>query len=401
MNKQNIESGPSLTATARRWLQIALTGACAAALGLVAGCGKQPATPAGFAVPVTAAEVLVRTTTNYMEFIGQTQGGQDVEIRARVAGFLESVNFKEGTVVHSNALLYTIGDRSFRAALAQAEGRLAEVEAAWLKAQQDTNRFGPLWERHAISRQQYDDAIANERAAAASMKTARAAVESAQLDLGHTRIYAPIEGLAGKTEVKPGNVVGQGATTLLTTLSSLDPIQVRFSVNEKVFLDWRRKYEQSQRTAEGVFELILADGTLHPERGSIVFADRQVDPATGTILLEVSFPNPQRILRPGQFARVRFPVEVIPDALLVPQRSVQELQATYSVFLVGPESKAQLRKITIGPRVDTFYVVKDGLKPGETVVVAGIQKLQNGAPMSVTMTNLATEFLSAKPAPQL
>ena len=307
MNNGSIETGSSMTTKARRWLQIILTVACAAALGLAAGCRKQPATPTGFAVPVIAAEVLVRTTTNYMEFIGQTLGGQDVEIRARVPGFLESVDFKEGTVVKSNALLYTIGDRSFRAALAQAEGRLAEVEAAWLKAQQDTNRFGPLWQRHAISRQQYDDSIANERATAASIKTARAAVESAQLDLGHTRIYAPIEGLVGKTEVKPGNVVGQGATTLLTTLSSLDPIQVRFSVNEKVFLDWRRKYEQNPKSAEGVFELILADGTVHPERGSIVFADRQVDPATGTILLEVSFPNPQRIVRPGQFARVRFP----------------------------------------------------------------------------------------------
>src|SRR5512137_1827359 len=401
MNKQNIESGLSVTAKAKRWLRVALTGACAAALGLVAGCSKQAAPPAGFAVPVTAAEVLVRTTTNYLEFIGQTLGGQDVEIRARVPGFLESVNFKEGTVVKSNALLYTIGDRSFRAALTQAEGRLAEVEAAWLKAQQDTNRFGPLWQRHAISRQQYDDSIANERAAAASTKTARAGVEAAQLELEHTRIYAPIEGLAGKTEVGPGNLVGQGATTLLTTLSSLDPIQVRFSVNEKVFLDWRRKYEQSPKAGEGVFELILADGTVHPGRGSVVFADRQVDPATGTILLEVSFPNPQRIVRPGQFARVRFPVEVIPDAVLIPQRSVQELQATFTVFVAGAENQAQLRKITIGPRVDTFYVVKEGLKPGEKVVVAGIQKLQNGVPMSVTMTNLTAEFLAAKPAPQL
>lgn len=382
------------------WLRIALVVAAAAALGFTAGCGKKPAAPAGFAVPVTAAEVLVRTTTNYLEFIGQTLGGQDVEIRARVPGFLESVDFREGTVVKSNALLYTIDARPFRAALAQAEGRLAEVEAAWLKAQQDTNRFGPLWERHAISRQQYDDSIATERATAASMKTARAAVESAQLELDHTRIYAPIEGLAGKTEVKPGNLVGQGATTLLTTVSSLDPIQVRFSVNEKVFLDWRRKYEQRPTAAEGIFEMILADGTLHPERGSVVFADRQVDPATGTLLLEVTFPNPQRIVRPGQFARVRFPVDVIPDAVLVPQRCVQELQATYTVFVVGAENQAQLRKITIGPRVDTFYVVKEGLKPGEKVVIGGIQKLQNSVPMSITLTNLTSEFLATKPAPQ-
>ena len=369
-------------------------------LALVSGCRRRPATPADFAVPVTAAEVLVQTTTNYLEFIGQTLGGQDVEIRARVPGFLESVNFKEGTVVKSNALLYTIGDRSFRVALSQAKGRLAEVEAAWLKAQQDTNRFGPLWERHAISRQQLDDSIAAERAAAASMKTARAIVDAALLELDRTRIYAPIEGLAGKTEVKPGNLVGQGAATLLTTLSSLDPIHVSFSVNEKVFLDWSRNYEQGSKAAKGVFELTLADGTIHPEGGNVAFADRQVDPATGTLLLEVSFPNPQGFVRPGQFARVRFPVEVIPNAILVPQRCVQEFQATYSVFVVGADDKAQLRKITIGPRVDTFYVVDEGLKPGEKVVVGGIQKLQTGVPMSVALTNLASEFIATKPAPQ-
>ena len=386
---------------ASRWLQIVLTGAGIAGLGFAMGCRKPAASPTTFAVPVTAGEVLVQTTTNYVEYIGQTRGEQDVEIRARVAGFLESVNFSEGTVVKSNALLYTIDDGPFQVALAQAEGQLAQVEAVWLKSQQDTNRFGPLWQRHAISRQQYDDALANERAASASMKTARAAVDGAKLQLGYTRIRAPMEGLIGKTEVKPGNLVGQGSPTLLTTLSSLDPIHVRFSVSEKVYLDWRRKYETAQNAEHRIFELILGDGTLHSERGRVVFADRQVDPTTGTLLLEVSFPNPQRIVRPGQFARVRFPVEILPGAVLVPQRCVQELQATYAVFVVGTDAKAQFRKITIGPRVDTFYVVKDGLKSGEKVVVGGIQKLQNGAPMSVTLTNLAAELSAATSANSL
>jgi membrane fusion protein, multidrug efflux system len=184
---------------------------------------------------------------------------------------------------------------------------LAQAEALWLKAQQDTNRFGPLWQRRAVSRQQYDDAVASERSAAAGVKAARAALESAQLQLEYTRINAPIDGLIGKTEVKPGNLVGQGATTLLTTLWSLDPIHVRFSVSEKTYLAWRRKYDAGQ-SATNIFELILADGALHPHRGNAVFADRQVDPATATLLLEVSFPNPDRLVRPGQFARVRFPI---------------------------------------------------------------------------------------------
>lgn len=382
--------------TLRIWGRRLCIAGILAGVGLAAGCRKAPAPPPAFAVPTTAAEVVVRTTTNYLEYIGQTSGGQDVEIRARVAGFLGSVNFSEGTVVKSNTLLYTIDDGPFQASLAQAEGQLAQVEAGWLKAQQDTNRFGPLWERHAISRQQYDDSIAAERAAAASVKAARAAVDAARLQLGHTRILAPIDGLVGKTEVKPGNLVGQGATTLLTTISSLDPIHVRFSVSEKQYLQWRRKYETNATSGTNVFELILADGSVHPEKGSIIFADRQVDPATGTLLLEASFPNPQRIVRPGQYARIRFPVEVIPDAILIPQRCVQELQATYSVFLVGPEDKAQFRRIAVGPAIDTFYVVKEGLKPGEKVVLAGVQKLQNGVPMQVSLTNLSAELSAAK-----
>jgi membrane fusion protein (multidrug efflux system) len=366
-----------------------------AALGiLVTGCGKAPAKPAGFALPVIAAEVLVRDTTNFFENIGQTRGAQDVEIRARVAGFLESVNFTEGTLVASNALLYTIDRRPFEAALAQAEGGLAQVEVAWQKARNDTNRLGPLWEKNAISRQQYDDALAAERAAAANVQATRAAAEAARIQLGYTEIRAPLEGLVGATEVKPGNLVGQGSTTLLTTLSSLDPIHVRFSVSEKVYLDWRRKHggsdEQSRKAADGAFELILADGSAHPQRGGVVFADRQVDPTTGTLLLEVAFPNPDRIVRPGQFARVRFPIAVFPNAVLVPQRAVTELQATYSVFVVGAGSKAEFRKITPGPRVGAFYVVNEGLKAGEEVVVEGIQKLQNGVPLAVTLTNLAT-----------
>jgi len=360
---------------------------------LLAGCQKKEPPKAGFAMPVVAAEVLVRDTTNYFEKIGQTRGAQDVEIRARVAGFLESVNFTEGTLVQSNALLYTIDRRPFEAALAQAEGSLAQVAVAWQKAKNDTNRLGPLWQKNAISRQQYDDALAAERAAAANVQAVNAAAETARIQLGYTEIRAPLDGLVGATEVKPGNLVGQGSTTLLTTVSGLDPVHVRFSVSEKVYLDWRRKHgggdEQSRRATEGIFELILADGSVHPHRGSVVFADRQVDPTTGTLLLEAAFPNPDHVVRPGQFARVRFPIAVIPNALLVPQRAVTELQATYSVFVVGANNVAEFRKITPGPRIGSFFVVQDGLKPGEKVVVEGIQKLQNGVPVTVTLTNFA------------
>lgn len=363
-----------------------------AVLTLFAGCDKAAGPAVAPAVPVVAAEVIVRDTTNYLEMIGQTSGAQDVEIRARVAGFLKSVNFSEGQLVQSNALLYTIDDAPFRAALEQAKGLHAQAAAALLKAQQDTNRLGPLWENNAISRQQFDDAIAAERIAEANEQAAKAAVDAAQIQLDYTTVVAPLEGLVGKTEVKPGNLVGQGTPTLLTTISSLDPIHVRFSISEKDYLEWRRKHggtdDQSQRAADNIFELILADGQIHPHRGSPVFVDRQVDPTTGTLLVEVAFPNPERIVRPGQFARVRFPIELIHNAVLVPQRAVTELQATYSVFVVGKDGKAEFRKVQPGPRIGSLYVIREGLKPGEQVIVDGIQKLQNGTPIAVTETNL-------------
>jgi membrane fusion protein (multidrug efflux system) len=197
--------------------------------------------------------------------------------------------------------------------------------------------------------------------------------------------------LAGKTEVAAGNLVGRAANTLLTTVSVVDPISVRFSVSEQQYLDWKRRHgdDQASRDASsGLFELLLADGSLHPERGSVTFADRQVDPQTGTLLLEVSFPNPRQLLRPGQFARVRFPVNRIQGAVLVPQRAVSEMQATYSVFVLRADSTAEFRRVTPGPRVGSYSVITEGLKPGERVVVEGIQKLQNNAPVLPIITNL-------------
>lgn len=360
------------------------------ALILTFGCrAKKSASSSPYVVPVVAAEVLVRDQPVYIENIGQTLGAQDVEIRARVAGFLDTVSFAEGSLVTNNQLLYTIDARPFRAALSQAEAGLAQAKALWEKAQRDTNRLGPLWTQNAISRQQLDDALAAERSAAASLQAAEANVETARIQLGYTEIRSPIRGIAGKTEVKPGNLVGQGQATLLTTVSSIDPIHYRFSINEADYLTWARKHPpQTNEGRRAMFELILADGTLHPQKGIALFGDRGVDSATGTLLLEVAFPNPEGLLRPGQFGRVRFPVRLISGAVLVLQRCVQELQATYSVFVVQ-DNKAQFRNIELGPRVDNYYVVTAGLKAGEVVVVEGMQKLTNTSPVSVTMTNMA------------
>ena len=377
----------------------------AVALLLVAGltaCQKPPA-PALPPLPVVVAEVVVRDQPIYSEYIGQTLGARDVEIRARVEGFLDTVNFAEGTPVLSNALLYTIDDRPFKAALAQTQGALAQALAAWDKAKQDTNRLGPLWFQNAVSRQQLDDALAAERNAAAAVQSASAATNSANIQLGYTRIYSPIEGLVGKTEVKAGNLVGRGTSTLLTTVSEIDPIQVRFSVSEQQYLNWKRRHggdaDSDRAATKGSFELILGDGSAHLYRGDVSFADRQVDPQTGTLLLEASFPNPNKLVRPGQFARVRFAQEVVTNAVLVPQRAVTELQATYSVFVVTSESKAEFRKVTLGPRVGNFYVITGGLKAGEKIVVEGIQKLQNNMPVTATPAPPAGAASVPKPSP--
>jgi membrane fusion protein, multidrug efflux system len=368
------------------------------AVCLWSGCKRADTPSAPPAVPVIAAEVLVQDQPIYQEFIGQTRGSRDVDLRARVEGFLDGVHFVEGMPVTNGALLYTLDDRPFRASLNQALGALAQAQSQWEKTQRDTNRLGPLWLKNAISRQQLDDAIAAERSAAAAFQSARALADSAEIQLGYTRIYSPMDGLVGKNEISAGNLVGRGESTLLTTISQVDPISVRFSVSEQQYLDWRRHGTEDTRqreTSKGLFELILSDGSLHPHRGDVTFADRQVDERTGTLLLQVSFPNPGRIVRPGQFGRVRFPITVITNAILVPQRALMELQANYSVFVVEPEGVAKFRKVTPGARVGSFAVIRDGLEPGEIIVVEGIQKLRNNVPVVPTMTNLVANLRPA------
>lgn len=355
---------------------------------LVLSCREAPPSAAPPPVPVIAAEVIVRDQPVYVESMAQALGSQDVEIRARVEGILEQVHFSEGTAVKAGDLLYTIDPKTLEANLDQAKGNLVQAEAALDKARRDVARLTPLWEKDAISRQMLDDALAAERSASGSVDTAQAAVENTRIQLGYTEIRAPIDGIIGKTEVKPGNLVGRGQNTLLTTISSVDPIHFRYSVSEQEYLAWRRLHpadREARAAGSNVFELVLSDGTVHEGRGSVVFADRNVDAATGTLLLEVAFPNPGNILRPGQFGRVRVPIRTIKDAVLVPQRAVSELQATYSVFVVTADQKAEFRKVTPGARVGSLMIIEQGLSPGETVITEGGQKVRNQTPVAVTL----------------
>jgi membrane fusion protein (multidrug efflux system) len=351
---------------------------------VIAGCAEQGPPPPPPPPEVKAATVLERDVPIYVEAIGETRGNTEIEIRARVEGFLESVDFDEGTLVRKGELLYTIDPRPFEAALAQARAKLAEAEADLARARQDVARYEPLVAKNAISRQQYETAVAIERAQASAVEAARAGVESAELDLSYTKVLAPDTGLAGRTEVYPGTLVGRGQSTLLTRISKIDPIHVRFALAEREYLYYAKKREERKSNAGGdlPIELMLADGSLHPAAGRFVFIDRSVDPQTGTIMLEASFPNPRGIVRPGQYGRVRVAVDLKENAILVPQRAVSELQGIYSVAVVGADDTIESRMVTPTQRIGSLWVVDQGLEPGERVVVEGVQKVRPGVRVS-------------------
>lgn len=356
------------------------------ALGLVVlgACDRGPAKGAAAAPEVYVADVVQRDVPVYLELVGQSKGSQDVEIRARVEGYLDSVNFTEGTYVLKGTLLYQIDPKPFEATLAAAKANLATAQARLDKTNNDVARYRPLVAQQAVSRQELDNALSAQEAACSQVDAAKAAVDQATLDLGYTRITSPLDGLVGTTQVKAGNLVGRGESTLLTTVSNVDPILFRAGISEAEYLRLARRQQATgkQPTARAEIELILADGTVHPHLGRVDAIERAVDPTTGTLAVQVAFPNPGRVVRPGQYGRARFVIETKTGALLVPQRAVQELQNLYSVATVTPDNKVAFRNVKVGPRVDGMWVIEQGLVPGERVVVEGLQKVREGTLVS-------------------
>jgi membrane fusion protein (multidrug efflux system) len=355
----------------------------AAALALCSCSGKEAPPPAP--VEVIVADVVQKDVPVYMELVGQTKGSQDVEIRARVEGYLDRFFFTEGAFVRKGERLYQIDPKPFETAVAQAKANLATVQARLDQTTITVNRLTPLVAQSAVSRQELDNATANQDAARAQVDAARASLDKSTLDLGYTSIASPLDGVVGTTLVKAGNLVGRGESTLLTTVSQVDPILFRAGISEADYLRIARRAEEL-RAARGdkktAVQLLLADGTIHPETGRVEAVERAVDPTTGTLAVQITFPNPGRLLRPGQYGRARFESEVKKDALLVPQRAVQELQNLYSLAVVGPDNKVTFRSVKVGPRVDGQWVIEEGLKPGEKVVVEGLQRIRDGATVS-------------------
>jgi membrane fusion protein (multidrug efflux system) len=343
------------------------------------GC-EHPVAEAPPPPEVYVAPVVERDVPVYLDLVGQTQGYEDIEIRARVEGFLDSVNFREGSFVKRGDLLYRIDPKPLEATLAQTQADMATEQVRLEKATGDVNRYTPLAAKQAVSQKELDDARAAADAAKTQVDAARAAVDKARLDLGYTRILSPVDGLIGTTLVKPGTLVGRGESTLLTTVSRIDPIIFRVGVTEADYLrlvkrDPSRAGQEGR--AEGI-QLTLGDGTVYSQTGRVGPVDRAVNAATGTLGVQLYFPNPDNVLRPGQYGRARVLIEEKPKALLVPQRAVQELQDIRTVAVVSGDNKVEFRNVKTGPRVDNYWVIEEGLKPGDHVVAEGLQAVQDG-----------------------
>jgi membrane fusion protein, multidrug efflux system len=368
---------------------VALTMAGAIVLFSV-GCGKS-APPKPPPPEVEVVHVKQKDVPIWGEWIGTLDGLVNAQIKPQVTGYLLRQTYTDGAFVKKGQLLFEIDLRTFQAALdeakgklANAEGQLATAQSNQVKAQQDVDRYTPLAKEQAIPQQDLDHAIqanqaakAQVEAAKAQIEAAKAQVESARLNLGFTKVVSLIDGIAGIAQAQIGDLVSQ--STLLTTVSTLDPIKVYFPVSEREYLDYVKEHpDAAKRAAQESFELILADGSVYPHKGTFSFADRQVDVKTGTLRLQAVFPNPGNVLRPGQYARIRTVTKTAKGALLVPQRAVTEQQGSYQVAVVGSDNKVQIRPVKVGERVGTDWIIEQGLKPGERVVAEGVQKVQAG-----------------------
>ena len=424
--------------------QLFLLGAALIAALLVnAGCSKRDAAKTAAAGPppptVIVEQVEQKTVPIYSEYVGQTKADETVELRARVEGILQKIYFKEGSAVRKGELLFTIDKRPFQATLqsakaaqakaqsdlAQAEQRtdviqaqaaLADANATYSKTQQDLRRIRPLAQQKAVTEIELDAAIAADTSAKANvdakkanltnisasvnytierakaeLSAAKARVIQAELDLSYCDIYSPINGIIGFQQVDEGNLVGRGDATLLATVSLSNPVLVDFNLSEVEYLKLVSRDNPGKRANEVRFQLILSDDTTHPEPGTFKVLDRTVDPATGTMKVQASFPNPGSYLRPGQFARVRVAVSEVDNAVLVPQKAIQELQGAKTVMVVDAQNKVQLRTLRLGEKSENYYIVLDGLKAGERVIVEGMQKAKPGGEVKPSSGQVASE----------
>ena len=343
-------------------------------------------------IPVIKAER--KNVPVYKEFVGQIYGFQDIAIRARVEGFLEAIHFKEGTRVKKDQLLYTIDPQQFQAKVGAQMSMVAEAKTMLAKAESDLNRIRPLAENNAVSQSDLDAAVAQFDAAQASLEAAKSNLKFAEIQLSYTRIKSPIDGIIGKTQAKVGDFVGRSPNpVVLNEVSNIEKVLVEFFLSEAEYLTLARemleetgRISRNKEAGEGKISMKLADGTIYDQMGYVTFLDRGVNPSTGTILIQAEFLNPDRILRPGQFARVIVEMANINNALLVPQSAVNEVQGEFSVFVVNDSSSVDIRPVAILDQYKDYYIVNEGLKGNEQIVIQGLQKVRSGMTVVPEMT---------------
>ena len=339
------------------------------------------------ALQVLVTESAIKDVPLSIEMVGTTLGTQDVAIRARVEGFLESMDFEEGTFVQKGDLLYTIDAQPFQAKLVEAQSQLAAAQTNLAKAESDLARIRPLAEMKAVSEQDLDGAVAQEAAARAGVRASEAAVDLAEINLSYTQIMAPITGLIGLTKARPGEFVGRDPSpVVLNTLSDIEPIRVRFSISEREYLIMARTYlarqdDDSRGDRSGQKKdliLILADGSEHEHKGHAIAAAQSIDQETGTFTVEASFPNPGGLLLPGQFARIRAMYQTLEDVVVIPRQAVSEMQSLFRVYVVNSSHVVEAKEVTLGPETGDDVVIESGLDAGEMVIVEGLQKVRPG-----------------------
>jgi RND family efflux transporter MFP subunit len=366
--------------------RLTLVAALLILISFLTGCSRKPAQTAPPPPEVLVTTVTPRDVPRVLERVATLDGFINANINAQVQGYIVSRDYQEGSVVKKGDLLFQIDPRPFEAALAQAKGTLAKDKANLAKADADEKRAYDLFNKKVISDQERDTAIAAAGSNKANVEADEAAVQQAEINLGYTKITAPIDGVAGFTNNQVGDLVGP-STGPLTTVSQIDPIKALVTAGEGPWTDFVSRHpdaDERQRYIKSLdFELLLSNGEVYPHKGKFYALDRSLDVKTGSIRYEVTFPNPGNILRPGQFGKVRFVADIKKGAMVVPQEAVNELQGSYQVAVVGDDNKVSIRPVKMGERIGALWEVTEGLKPGDKVVVQGIQKAREGAQVTV------------------
>lgn len=344
-------------------------------------CKKEVA-PEAKPLEISVVKVLQQDVRLESEFTGQTFGQSDIQINPRVDGVIESLNFKEGSLVTKGQLLYTIDPLPFQENVHQAEADLAEMQARLAKTKSDYDMMVPLAKMNAVSQRELIAAKSAYNAATASIKAATAKLENSKIELGYCTILAPISGLIGISKVRVGDYVRPGAASVLNTVSDLGDVRVRFTMSEQEYLRIFREITKKDSSLKGAgksISLELSDGSIYSEKGKISFADRQIDPTTGAVTFEAAFANPDQLIRPGQYVKIHVVTDVRKNAIVIPQRSVIEMQGIYQVYVVGNDNKVDMKMVQIGPSYKDSYLVLDGLTANDKVAMGGTSLLKSGS----------------------